>query len=44
MSLRMVSALSNAKMETLGIDAMPTLDQAIDLYLLARGRRVAAAK
>jgi len=38
------SALSNAKMETLGIDAMPTLDQAIDLYLLARGRRVAAAK
>jgi len=30
------------KMEMLGIDAMPSLDQAIDLYLLARGRRVGA--
>ena len=36
------SALSNVKMEMLGIDAMPSLDQAIDLYLLARGRRVGA--
>jgi dTDP-4-dehydrorhamnose reductase len=36
------SALSNAKMETLGIDPMPTLDQAIGLYLLARNRKVAA--
>lgn len=33
------SALSNAKMESLGVDPMPTLEQAIDLYLLARGRR-----
>ncbi len=33
------SALSNAKMESLGIDPMPTLEQAIDLYLLARGRQ-----
>lgn len=33
------SALSNAKMESLGIDPMPTLEQAIDLYLLARGRK-----
>ncbi|MSV35887.1 MAG: dTDP-4-dehydrorhamnose reductase [Bryobacterales bacterium] len=32
------SALSNAKMEALGIDPMPALEQAIDLYLLARGR------
>jgi dTDP-4-dehydrorhamnose reductase len=35
------SALSNAKMESLGLDAMPTLDQAIGLYMLARGRRTA---
>jgi dTDP-4-dehydrorhamnose reductase len=34
------SALSNAKMESLGIEPMPTLDQAIGLYMLARGRRV----
>ena len=33
------SALSNAKMESLGVDPMPALEQAIDLYLLARGRR-----
>jgi dTDP-4-dehydrorhamnose reductase len=33
------SALSNAKMEALGVDPMPTLEQAIDLYLLARGRK-----
>src|SRR6202035_586747 len=37
------SALSNAKMETLGIDPMPPLEQAIGLYLLARSRKVAAA-
>jgi dTDP-4-dehydrorhamnose reductase len=36
------SALSNVKMESLGIDAMPSLDQAIGLYLLARNRKVAA--
>lgn len=36
------SALSNAKMESLGLDSMPTLDQAIDLYLLARSRKLAA--
>jgi dTDP-4-dehydrorhamnose reductase len=33
------SALSNAKMESLGIAPMPTLDEAIGLYLLARGRK-----
>ena len=33
------SALSNVKMESLGVDPMPALDQAIGLYLLARGRR-----
>ena len=37
------SALSNAKMELLGVDPMPTLDQAIDLYLLARSRKLSAA-
>ena len=36
------SALSNVKMESLGIDPMPSLDQAIDLYLLARSRKVSA--
>jgi hypothetical protein len=30
-------------METLGIDPMPPLDQAIGLYLLARSRKVVAA-
>jgi dTDP-4-dehydrorhamnose reductase len=35
------SALSNAKMEALGIEPMPSLDQAIDLYLLARNRKLA---
>jgi dTDP-4-dehydrorhamnose reductase len=38
------SALSNVKMESLGIDPMPTLDQAIGLYLLARSRRVGALR
>ncbi len=33
------SALTNAKMEMLGIDPMPSLDQAIGLYLLARNRK-----
>jgi dTDP-4-dehydrorhamnose reductase len=37
------SALSNIKMESLGIDPMPSLDQAIGLYLLARNRRLAPA-
>jgi dTDP-4-dehydrorhamnose reductase len=37
------SALSNAKMESLGIAPMPSLDQAIGLYLLARGRRTGVA-
>jgi dTDP-4-dehydrorhamnose reductase len=37
------SALSNVKMEALGIDPMPALDQAIGLYLLARNRRLAPA-
>jgi dTDP-4-dehydrorhamnose reductase len=32
------SALSNAKMEALGIDPMPSLDQAIGLYLLSRNK------
>ena len=36
------SALSNVKMESLGIDPMPSLDQAIGLYLLARSRRIPA--
>jgi len=34
------SALSNAKMEQLGIAPMPSLDEAIGLYLLARARKV----
>ena len=34
------SALSNAKMESLGIDPMPSLDQAIGSYLAARSRRI----
>ena len=38
------SALSNVKMESLGIDPMPSLDQAIGLYLLARSRRVGALR
>jgi dTDP-4-dehydrorhamnose reductase len=37
------SALSNVKMESLGIEPMPSLDQAIGLYLLARNRKVGAA-
>ncbi len=37
------SAMSNVKMESLGIDPMPSLDQAIGLYLLARNRRLAPA-
>jgi len=36
------SALSNVKMESLGIEPMPSLDQAIGLYLLARNRKVGA--
>jgi len=35
------SALSNAKLESLGIAVMPPLDEAIGLYLLARSRKVA---
>jgi dTDP-4-dehydrorhamnose reductase len=35
------SALSNAKMESLCIAPMPTLDEAIGLYLLARSRKTA---
>ena len=34
------SALSNVKMESLGIDPMPDMDQAIGLYMLARARKV----
>ncbi len=34
------SALANLKLESLGIDPMPALDQAIGLYLLARNRKV----
>ena len=34
------SASSNVKMESLGIEPMPSLDQAIGLYMLARNRRV----
>ena len=37
------SALANLKMEALGIDPMPPLDQAIGLYLLARNRKLATA-
>ncbi|MEQ1884664.1 MAG: dTDP-4-dehydrorhamnose reductase [Bryobacteraceae bacterium] len=33
------SALSNAKMESLGLAPMPTLDEAIGLYLMARARQ-----
>jgi dTDP-4-dehydrorhamnose reductase len=36
------SALSNAKMETLGIAPMPSLDEAIGLYMLARSRKIPA--
>ena len=36
------SALSNAKMESLGLAPMPALDEAIGLYLLARSRKSAA--
>ena len=36
------SALSNAKMEALGIEPMPSLDQAIGLYMLARNRKPGA--
>jgi dTDP-4-dehydrorhamnose reductase len=36
------SALANARMEALGIDPMPSLDQAIREYLAARERRQAA--
>ncbi len=36
------SALSNAKAEALGLAPMPTLDEAIRLYLEARAARVAA--
>jgi dTDP-4-dehydrorhamnose reductase len=36
------SALSNAKMETLGIAPMPALDDAIGLYMLARSRKTEA--
>jgi dTDP-4-dehydrorhamnose reductase len=38
------SALSNAKMESLGIAPMPSLDEAIGLYMLARSRRTAAVQ
>jgi len=37
------SALSNAKAEALGIAPMPSLDEAIRLYMDARARRLAAA-
>ena len=37
------SALANVKMEALGIDPMPPLDQAIGLYLLARERKLSRA-
>lgn len=36
------SALSNAKMESLGIAPMPPLDEALAAYLRARARRLAA--
>ena len=35
------SALSNAKMESLGLAPMPSLDQAIRTYLEARSARIA---
>jgi dTDP-4-dehydrorhamnose reductase len=35
------SALANLKMEALGLEPMPPLDQAIGLYLLARNRKLA---
>jgi dTDP-4-dehydrorhamnose reductase len=38
------SALSNGKIEALGIAPMPSLDQAIRLYLKARAQRLAAPK
>ncbi len=38
------SALSNAKMEMLGLAPMPTLDEAIGLYMLARNRKTAAVQ
>ena len=34
------SALSNARMESLGIDPMPDMDQAIGFYMLARSRKI----
>ena len=34
------SALSNAKMESLGIDPMPSLDEAMQTYLKARAVKV----
>jgi dTDP-4-dehydrorhamnose reductase len=37
------SALSNAKMESLGIAPMPSLDEAISLYLMVRARKVSPA-
>jgi dTDP-4-dehydrorhamnose reductase len=36
------SALSNAKMESLGIAPMPSLDAAIGMYMLARSRKAPA--
>ena len=38
------SALSNAKMESLGIAPMPSLDEAIGLYMLARSRKASEPK
>jgi dTDP-4-dehydrorhamnose reductase len=38
------SALSNAKMEALGLAPMPSLDEAIGLYILARNRKLSATK
>ena len=35
------SALSNAKSEALGIAPMPTLDEAIRLYMEARSKKIA---
>ena len=37
------SALSNAKMESLGLDPMPDMDQAIGLYMLARERKLTSS-
>ena len=34
------AALSNSKMESLGLAPMPSLEEAIGLYMLARGRRI----